>query len=420
MKQETAQKVLIATLLSETGDQTMRSFEELKGLAEAVEAEVVGEIIQRRDTPDSKTYFGKGKVEEMKSIAEHLEAELLVVDDELSGSHLANLQEALDLPVLDRTGLILDIFAQRCRSALSRDQVELAQLEYRKTRLRGVGIYLSRQGGGIGTRGPGETKLETDRRALDLRISELKKNIQEAKSVLDNQRKRRLSQFTPRVALAGYTNSGKSSLANYLMRYSDSRGANIEQKDMLFTTLETYVRRIELEEGRAFYLSDTVGFIDRLPHGLIEAFKATLEEVLYADFILLLADGSTVDSYDQLELTRSVLTELGAQSIPSLTLLTKSDLGKVVEMPGAISISVKTGEGMDEFLDVLKRELFKEYSEKDFFFPYGSESAQSSLISEASLIRQKYTDAGVISRFFVHRSISDKYLEYSIENGQHI
>lgn len=334
MKQETAQKVLIATLLSETGDQTMRSFEELKGLAEAVEAEVVGEIIQRRDTPDSKTYFGKGKVEEMKSIAEHLEAELLVVDDELSGSHLANLQEALDLPVLDRTGLILDIFAQRCRSALSRDQVELAQLEYRKTRLRGVGIYLSRQGGGIGTRGPGETKLETDRRALDLRISELKKNIQEAKSVLDNQRKRRLSQFTPRVALAGYTNSGKSSLANYLMRYSDSRGASIEQKDMLFTTLETYVRRIELEEGRAFYLSDTVGFIDRLPHGLIEAFKATLEEVLYADFILLLVDGSSVDSYDQLELTRSVLTELGAQSIPSLTLLTKSDLGKVVEMPG--------------------------------------------------------------------------------------
>lgn len=418
MNQETPQKVLIATLGIENREHVRRSLDELAGLVEAVGGEVVGEFEQRRESPDPKTYFGKGKVDEMKTMAEHLEAILLVVDDELSGSHLANLQEAVDLPVLDRTGLILDIFAQRSRTALSRDQVELAQLEYRKTRLRGVGIYLSRQGGGIGTRGPGETKLETDRRALDLRIAELKKNIEEAKAVLDNQRKRRLSQFTPRVALVGYTNSGKSSLMNYLIERSDSHGAAIPEKDMLFTTLETFVRKIELEEGRIFYLSDTVGFIDNLPHGLIEAFKATLEEVLYADFLLLLTDGSSEHSFEQLEVTRSVLQELGAQTIPSQIVLTKRDLGTVIEVPGAVSISVKTGEGIDEFLEIIKEGVFEDYQEDTFFFPYASSDRHASLMSEATLIEQEYTEHGVESVFFAHRAVRNKYLEFYVEDRQ--
>ncbi len=414
---QTMQKVLIATLERNDKDNSRRSLEELAGLAEAVGAEVVGEVVQRRDAPDPRTYFGRGKVEEMRTMAEHLEASLLIVDDELSGSHLANLQETVELPVLDRTGLILDIFAQRSRSALSRDQVELAQLEYRKTRLRGVGIYLSRQGGGIGTRGPGETKLETDRRALDLRISELKKNIEEAKAVLDNQRKRRLAQFTPRVALVGYTNSGKSSLTNYLMARSHSKGATIPEKDMLFTTLETFVRKIELEEGRVFYLSDTVGFIDNLPHGLVEAFKATLEETLLADFLLLLTDGSSEHSYEQLEVTQSVLNDLGAQTIPSLVVLTKSDLGRVIEVPGAVSISVKTGEGMEEFLHILREKVFENYEEGVFFFPYGSESDLSALAGEASLLSQNYTELGVEARFFIHHAVRRKYREYYVENS---
>lgn len=410
------QKVLIAALVRKDKEEGPEPLVELEGLVEAVGAEVVGAMVQRRDHPDARTYFGKGKVEELAQMAEALEASLLVVDDELSGSHLANLQEALDLPVLDRTNLILDIFAQRSRSALSRDQVELAQLQYRKTRLRGVGMYLSRQGGGIGTRGPGETKLETDRRALDLRISELKKNIDEAKSVLENQRKKRMSQFTPRIALVGYTNSGKSSLTNYLIERSASHGSVVPEKDMLFTTLETYVRRIELEKGRVFYLSDTVGFIDHLPHGLVEAFKATLEEALAADLLLILTDGSTPHSYEQLQVTKSVLTELGAQHIPVIQLITKSDLGTVIDLPGALPISVKTGEGMETFLEVLKKKAFAEYSEEDFFFPYGQEGILNALLSQSELLKQEYDEKGTRLRVFLHEAIKAKYREHLDED----
>ena len=350
-------RVLALALALEEKEKAEDSLEELRGLVEAAGAEVVMEMIQQRNEPDGRTYFGKGKVEEIIAVASEMEIDFAVVDDELSGSHLHKLSELFPFPIMDRTSLILDIFAQRSRSRLSRDQVEIAQLRYNRAHLVGVGKFLSQQGGGIGTRGPGETKLEMDRRKIDDRISELSRRIKEQKAVLQTQRKRRLSSELPRVALVGYTNAGKSSLMNWFIRHYEAQGSRVKAEDMLFASLETFVRRIQLEEGMEFFLIDTVGFVRKLPHLLIDAFHGTLEEVRNADLLLHVLDGSREDAKEQEEATAKVLAEVGGD-LPRIDLLNKMDLGLGNSQVQGFPISVKTGENMEAMLSLLKKELF--------------------------------------------------------------
>lgn len=387
-------RVLVLALTLGHREEAEDSLEELKGLVEAAGAQVVMEMIQSRDEPDGRTYFGKGKIEEIAAIAGEVEIDFAVVDDELSGSHLHNLSQALPFPVMDRTALILDIFAQRSRTKLAKYQVEIAQLRYNRTHLVGVGKFLSQQGGGIGTRGPGETKLEMDRRKIDDRISELSRKIKEQKAVLTTQRKRRLSTELPRVALVGYTNAGKSSLMNWFIENYESEGSAVLAEDMLFASLETFVRRIKLEEGMEFFLVDTVGFVRKLPHLLVDAFHSTLEEVRYADLLLHIVDGSREDAKEQEEATIKVLAEVGGGDIPRIDLLNKMDLGLANSEIHGLPLSIKSGENMEEMLIQLKQHLFGHLVMKAFLFPYHDGSRLSAFLEEVHVLEQDYREQG--------------------------
>lgn len=405
-------RVLALALALEEKEKVQDSLEELKGLVEAAGTQVVMEMIQQRSEPDGRTYFGKGKVEEIIAVASEMEIDFAVVDDELSGSHLHNLSELLPFPIMDRTSLILDIFAQRSRSRLSKDQVEIAQLRYNRAHLVGVGKFLSQQGGGIGTRGPGETKLEMDRRKIDDRISELSRRIKEQKAVLQTQRKRRLSSELPRVALVGYTNAGKSSLMNWFIKNYEAEGSSVKAEDMLFASLETYVRRIKLEEGMEFFLIDTVGFVRKLPHLLIDAFHSTLEEVRYADLLLHVLDGSREDAKEQEEATTKVLAEVGGGDLPRIDLLNKMDLGLGNSEMQGFPISIKTGENMEEMLSLLKRELFGHLVMKSFLFPYHAGSSLSAFLEEAHILEQKHLEEGTWVLARVNQRQLQSYGEY--------
>lgn len=387
-------RVLALGLALEEKEKAEESLEELKGLVEAAGAEVVVEMIQQRNEIDGRTYFGKGKVQEIIAVADETDIDFAVVDDELSGSHLHNLAEILPFPIMDRTSLILDIFAQRSRSRLSKDQVEIAQLRYNRTHLVGVGKFLSQQGGGIGTRGPGETKLEMDRRKIDDRISELSRRIKEQKDVLKTQRKRRIASDIPRVALVGYTNAGKSSLMNWFIEHYEAEGSQVKVEDMLFASLETFVRKIKLEEGMEFFLIDTVGFVRKLPHLLIDAFHSTLEEVSYADLLLHVLDGSKEDAKEQEEATTRVLAEVGGGDLPRIDLLNKMDLGLANSEIHGLPISIKTGENMDKMIDLLKKELFGHWVMESFLFPYRDGASLSSFLEETHVLEQEHLEEG--------------------------
>lgn len=387
------EKVLIMGLALKSQEEAQDSLNELKGLVEALGAEVVLELIQSRQEPDGRSYFGKGKIEEIILLCEEMEIDLAVVDDELGGSHLRNLAELLPVPVMDRTTLILDIFAQRSRTRLAHYQVEMAQLRYNRTHLVGVGKFLSQQGAGIGTRGPGETKLELDRRKIDNRISELKSKIQEQKSILSTQRKKRMDRELPILALVGYTNAGKSSLMNWFIRNYEAPGGEVYVEDMLFATLDTFVRKIRLEDGVEFFLIDTVGFVRNLPALLVDAFQSTLEEVSYADLILHVLDGSKEDVSEQEKATTDVLNRIGAGHIPRIELLNKKDLGESMLIKG-LPISIKTGENMDLLIDKIKEELFSRTHLCSFLFSYTHGAALSSFMEQTTPLETKYKEEG--------------------------
>ncbi len=274
--------------------------------------DVAGEMIQNKERPNAATYIGKGKVDELAEMCAAMEADTVIFNDELSGMQLRNLEEKLEVRVIDRTMLILDVFASRAVSREGKLQVELAQLQYRLPRLTGLGKALSRLGAGIGTRGPGEKKLETDRRHISSRMNEIKKELQEVKSNRSTQRARRRKSGMPVAALVGYTNSGKSALMNRLLQMTDKEDKTFPEKDMLFATLETAQRNVKLDTNQEFILIDTVGFVSKLPHSLINAFKATLEEVTYADLLLHVVDASYPDHDFHISVTNSVLNEIGA------------------------------------------------------------------------------------------------------------
>ena len=355
------------------------SLRELSRLAETAGSEVLDALIQRRGRIDAATYIGSGKARELADIVAAAGADTVICDGELTPSQLRRLEGVVHVKVIDRTALILDIFAQHARSREGKAQVELAQLQYMLPRLRGWGESLSRQaggrvagGGGIGTRGPGETKLETDRRRLRARIGRLKKDIAGMSTGRKVQRGRRTRRDVPSVVIAGYTNAGKSSLLNALT------GAGVLVEDALFATLDPAVRRALTPSGRAFTLTDTVGFVRHLPHQLVEAFRSTLEETAEADLIVHVVDGSDPEPEAQIAAVRGVLAEIGAADVPELVVVNKIDAADPVVLqalrarePGSISVSAKTGAGLAALRDVIEAALPRLETQVRVVVPYG-------------------------------------------------
>jgi GTP-binding protein HflX len=334
------------------------SLGELEGLSRAAGADVVLRFLQERAAPDAATFLGKGKVDELARACEETGADLVVFDNELSPAQLRNLEKATGQAVIDRTQLILDIFARRARTREGQLQVELAQLKYLMPRLVGSAAWLSRLGGGIGTRGPGETKLETDRRHIRHRLSTIDRQIAQVRKRRSQLRERRREGHTPLVALVGYTNAGKTTLFNRLA------AEQADVSDALFVTLDPLIRSVRLRNRQQILLSDTVGFIDRLPHGLVAAFRATLEEVAEADLLLHVVDGANPDRDRHMEAVGRVLGEIGANDVATLTVFNKVDRLTAEERsrlessaPGALLISARSGEGIDELLGAIVERL---------------------------------------------------------------
>jgi len=352
-----------------------QSLAELEGLAHAAGADVVLRFLQERPRPDPATFLGSGKVELLRDACDETDVNLVIVDNELTPAQLRNLERETHQPVVDRTQLILDIFARRARTREGQLQVELAQLKYLMPRLVGASAALSRLGGGIGTRGPGETKLETDRRRIRHRISTIAKQIADVKRRRAQLRERRQEGFTPSVALVGYTNAGKTTLFNRLA------GEASEASNALFVTLDPLIRAVRLAERQEILLSDTVGFIDRLPHGLVAAFRATLEEVTEADLLLHVVDVSNPEHDRHTEAVQRVLAEIDAQEVPALLILNKVDrltsdeqLRLRATAPAAIFLSAQSGEGVDTLREAIVHRLSLETQRVTLEFDEGDES----------------------------------------------
>ena len=369
-----------------------RSLEELARLADTAGAVVVGTMLQKKTRPDTATYIGSGKADELSLDCQAKDADIVIFDDELSGVQTRNLEDVLrGVKVLDRTTLILDIFAQRAQSREGRLQVELAQMAYQLPRLMGHGVSMSRLGGGIGTRGPGETRLEMDRRRIRKRMSDLRHEIKELEEQRGLRRARREKNKVPVVALVGYTNAGKSTLLNSL---SD---ADVLAEDKLFATLDPIVRTVKLPSGGEFLLVDTVGFISKLPHALVDAFRSTLEEALLADILLIVSDGASEEMHHQHKVVLEVLASLGASDKPMIDVINKVDLMETPpQWPGAIPISAKTGEGMDALLAEIKRQIRGVQKKLRVAIPYARGAVLSMLHGSGSVIAEEYTDTGML------------------------
>lgn len=376
------------------------SMEELKGLAEAAGAEVLGSMVQNLEKPNTATLIGKGKVAELAEMVKNMEADTVIFNDELTGMQLRNLEDAAGVRVIDRTILILDIFASRALSKEGKLQVELAQLQYRMPRLTGFGKSLSRLGGGIGTRGPGEKKLETDRRHIEKRMYDIKSELAQIKNTRGVQRARREKSEIPVVALVGYTNSGKSALMNRLLSMTEKEDKAVFEKNMLFATLDTQQRSVTLDTNHQFILVDTVGFVSKLPHSLVDSFKATLEEVAYADLLLHVVDSSYENHDFHIEVTNKVLEEIGAGDKEKIMVFNKIDLvedpSSVLPVAGEdnIYISAKYGRNIDELVDLIKSKIFKDLVRAKLLVPYSRGDISSYICEKAGVFEMEYKDSG--------------------------
>ncbi|MGN0755180.1 MAG: GTPase HflX [Aristaeellaceae bacterium] len=371
------------------GIESEESLQELARLADTAGAEVVGMFLQKRDKPDTALFIGKGRADELTRQCQALEADVCIFDEELSGIQVRNLEDMLRVKVVDRTTLILDIFAQRASSAEGKLQVELAQLQYQSTRLIGQGLVLSRLAGGIGTRGPGESKLEMNRRRIRERMTELRRRLETVEKQRELRRKNREKNDIPVVALVGYTNAGKSTLLNRMT------GSSVYVQDQLFATLDAVSRRIETAEHTPYLLVDTVGFIRKLPHALVSAFRSTLDEATLADVLLIINDGASGEMYKQHDTVMQVLTELGATEQPRIEVINKCDLGTAEPaFPGAVMVSAKTGEGLDELQARIAAELQKSYAPVTFVLPFSQYGLVSQIRPLGRVISEAYTDEG--------------------------
>ena len=413
------QALLVGINNMEDEDDFDRSMEELERLAQACNMETVGILTQKLETVNKALYLGSGKVQELKEFAENIDADIIVFDNSLTPTQLRNLQQILKKPILDRTSLILDIFSERARTREAKLQVETAKLQYLLPRLVGMHEALSRQGGGSGlaNKGAGEKKLELDRRKIEHRLAELRRELEEVAEERETQRKKRLASSLPLVALVGYTNAGKSTLLNRMIdKYAGDESKKVLEKDMLFATLETTVRKIELPDRRKFLLSDTVGFIHKLPPSLIKAFRSTLEEIKNADLLLHVIDYADKNYKKQIAVTEKTLEELGCASIPVIYVYNKSDLCMdyypKVQGGSRIYMAAGSGEGMNELLALISQKLFRDYKEAEFLIPYDKGQIMSYLMENALLKDMEYTEKGIYLKAACSKEDHARYEEY--------
>ena len=413
--------VLVGVWTSGSQTEHDNAMAELKLLAETAGSEVLEGLVQRRTHPDPATYIGRGKVDEVREVVIATGADTVIADGELEPAQLRNLEDRIGVKVIDRTALILDIFAQHAKSIEGKAQVELAQLQYLRQRLRGWGGELSRQAGGriaggagIGGRGPGETKIETDRRRIRTRISQLRKKLRELDAVRDTKRAERRRNRIPSVAIVGYTNAGKSSLLNRLT------GAGVLVEDALFATLDPTTRRAQTTDGRVYTLTDTVGFVRHLPHDLVEAFRSTLEESNEADLLLHVVDASDPDPVGQINAVRTVLNEIGAQSIAEQIVFNKVDLADPADLvplrtvaPDALFVSARTGEGLDELRARLEERLPRPAVEVRALIPYARHDLVDRIHKAGEILSTEHTGEGTLVAARVNEDLAGELQEFA-------
>lgn len=406
--------VLVGVWTTRDEADVVNSLGELRQLAETAGSEVLDALFQRRERPDPATYIGRGKVDEVREVVNATGADTVICDGELSPAQLRNLEDRIKVKVVDRTALILDIFASHAKSSEGKAQVELAQLQYLRQRLRGWGGNLSRQTGGraaggvgIGGRGPGETKIETDRRRIRTRIARLREQLRDLEGTRQIKRQERRRHQVPSVAIVGYTNAGKSSVLNRLT------GAGVLVENALFATLDPTTRRSQTADGRTYTLTDTVGFVRHLPHDLVEAFRSTLEESVEADLLLHVVDGSDADPFGQVSAVREVLADIGAGDVPEQLLINKVDLADPgmlqslrTRFPDAVFASARTGEGLDEVRAVVERRLPTPGTEVTALVPYSRGDLIDRIHREGELVTMEHTGDGtrVVAR--VHADLA--------------
>ncbi|MCR4945022.1 MAG: GTPase HflX [Clostridium sp.] len=406
------------------GSDTKESLDELAELADACDIPVLDKVFQSRSKIDPAFYIGRGKVLEIASLRQTERANVIIFDDELSGSQVRNLENALGAKVIDRTTLILEIFARRAKSKEAKIQVELAQLKYRKSRLMGLGTVLSRTGGGIGTRGPGEKKLETDRRHINETIYDLNNELKKIKKVREIQREKRSKESIPKVSLVGYTNAGKSTLRNALCKSAAVMEGkeNVFEANMLFATLDTTTRAVTLQNKGLITLTDTVGFVRKLPHDLVEAFKSTLEEVIFSDLLCHVVDASSEDAIEQIRAVEEVLAELGARDKETILVLNKIDMAseenlanirEAVSYDDIIEVSAKEGTNLDNLLLLIEEKLPYTLIKSEYLIPYDKGDVVSFLHRNGRIFEEEYRDNGTFMVVEVDEETFNKSKEYS-------
>ena len=402
------EKVILVAAALDDLEKAEQSLDELGELVKTAGAEVAGQMIQLRDAVHPGTYIGSGKLDELKWLVWEKEADGIVCDDELSPSQINNLEEVLDCKIMDRTLVILDIFAARASTKEGKIQVELAQLKYRQSRLTGLGKSLSRLGGGIGTRGPGEKKLEMDRRLIKSRIAQLNRELADVRRHREVTREQRSRNHMPVCALVGYTNAGKSTLLNTLT------GASVLEEDKLFATLDPTTRVLNLPGGQKILLTDTVGFISKLPHNLIEAFRSTLEEAKYADVILHVADMSNPQMDEQMYVTYETLEELGVLNKTVITVFNKCDkagedlLIRDFKSDARVVVSAKTGQGLDTLKEILEDWIREQRMEIKRLYPYAEAGKIQLIRAYGEVTKEEYQAAGIYIEGFVPRELYGK------------
>ncbi len=410
------------------GSDTKESLEELKELTKACDIPVLDSVYQSRNKIDSAFYIGRGKVLEIAQLRQKLRANVVIFDDELSGSQVRNLEAAIGAKVIDRTTLILEIFARRAKSREAKIQVELAQLKYRMSRLQGLGTIMSRTGGGIGTKGPGEKKLETDRRHIKEQIYDLNDELKKIKKIRETQREKRNKESIPKVSLVGYTNAGKSTLRNALCDVAAQKEVSGKEKvfeaDMLFATLDITTRAIILKNKGVITLTDTVGFVRKLPHDLVEAFKSTLEEVIYSDLLCHVVDSSSSTALEQIKAVEEVLFELGAKDKKTLLVLNKIDtateeqlntIKEAVNEYETIEISAREGINLDELLSLIEENLPYKMKKCEYLIPYDRSDISSFLHRNGRVLEEDYKEDGSFMIVEVDDESYNKTKDYIIK-----